>query len=376
MATSNGPNQGQLISAATGDSYDVAFRKLLRAFDVRVLLTVKSRTNVVPGSPANGDRYLVTTGASGAWGGQVNSVAAWTTDDPATPGGYWEFHVPGEGWFAWSAADAGFYVFTAGAWAAFVGGGGGSSTLAGDSDVVIASPANNDLLTFETSSGKWKNKPASGGGGGSSTLAGDSDVVIASPANNDLLTFETSSGKWKNKPASGGGGGGGGVPAGTNIWIALPRSASSRDGLGSYSEYGYLSGGAILAFATSWKFTIVFSDTPTLGGAVVYRTLLDSTTIIDVTPVTFAGGASFPYTAPGSGELISDAIALPLDGTHDYYIATYLVSGTIITADTFPGSVNWQRFGGWVGGNRTGLTAGGTVDRPVGESEIYRIIAA
>lgn len=38
---------------------------------------------------------------------------------------------------------------------------------------------------------------------GSSTLAGDTDVLITSPANNDLLTFDLASGKWKNKPSSG-----------------------------------------------------------------------------------------------------------------------------------------------------------------------------
>jgi hypothetical protein len=34
-------------------------------------------------------------------------------------------------------------------------------------DVLISSPANNDVLTFELSTGLWKNKPSSGGGGGS-----------------------------------------------------------------------------------------------------------------------------------------------------------------------------------------------------------------
>lgn len=36
---------------------------------------------------------------------------------------------------------------------------------------------------------------------GSTTLAADTDVTITSPANNDVLTYETSSSKWKNKPA-------------------------------------------------------------------------------------------------------------------------------------------------------------------------------
>ena len=40
-------------------------------------------------------------------------------------------------------------------------------TLAGLSDVLIASPADNDVLTYVAASSKWENKPASGGGGGS-----------------------------------------------------------------------------------------------------------------------------------------------------------------------------------------------------------------
>jgi hypothetical protein len=105
-----------MINAATGDNFDVQFRKFLRAFDARLFLTVKNRTNVIPGSPANGDRYLVTTGASGAWAGHVDAVAAWTTDDPANPSGVWEFHAPGEGWLVWSPTDGELFVYTAGAW--------------------------------------------------------------------------------------------------------------------------------------------------------------------------------------------------------------------------------------------------------------------
>jgi len=42
---------------------------------------------------------------------------------------------------------------------------------------------------------------AGGGGGGSSTLAGDTDVAIASPATNEVLTYNGVSSKWENKPA-------------------------------------------------------------------------------------------------------------------------------------------------------------------------------
>jgi hypothetical protein len=50
----------------------------------------------------------------------------------------------------------------------------GSATLAGDTDVVLTSPANDDVLTYETSSSKWKNKPAAGA---VTSVAGKTGVV-------------------------------------------------------------------------------------------------------------------------------------------------------------------------------------------------------
>lgn len=160
---SSGPNQGVLISAATGDQFDVAFRKFLRSFDVRVFLAVKSRTSVIPGAPANGDRYLVTAGASGAWAGQVNSVATWTTDDPATPGGYWEFHVPQEGWVSWSAADAGFYVFTSSAWVTLASLSPVTSVAGRTGAVVIAEADVTGLVTDLAATEKTANKGVASG---------------------------------------------------------------------------------------------------------------------------------------------------------------------------------------------------------------------
>jgi hypothetical protein len=87
----------------------------------------------------------------------------------------------------------------------------GATALSSDTDVVIATPANNEVLTYETSSRKWKNKAPTGGGGAGS-LATDTDVALSSPANGEVLTFDTGTSKWKNAAPTGGGGGGvGGV---------------------------------------------------------------------------------------------------------------------------------------------------------------------
>jgi hypothetical protein len=169
MSVSNGPNLGLIINALTGDSYPSDFRKLLRAIDVLLEGAVIDRTHTSPpGSPTNGNRYIVKATGSGAWAGHDNHIAVWTTDNPSTPSGLWEFYVPKEGFVVWSAADASLYAFTSGAWAAAGGGGGGgSSTLAGLTDVALTSPANGDVLTYDTGSTQWKNLAPSGGGGSS-----------------------------------------------------------------------------------------------------------------------------------------------------------------------------------------------------------------
>jgi hypothetical protein len=59
------------------------------------------------------------------------------------------------------------------------------------------------LLQYNQATAIWyvlANSDA-GGASGSSTLAGDSDVAIASPANNDFLLYNSSSGKWTNNAA-------------------------------------------------------------------------------------------------------------------------------------------------------------------------------
>ena len=38
-----------------------------------------------------------------------------------------------------------------------------------------------------------------GGSGGSGSISGSSDVVLSSPATDQVLSFDSSTGKWKNK---------------------------------------------------------------------------------------------------------------------------------------------------------------------------------
>ena len=128
----------------------VTVNEALRRLDALVQLAVKSRVLATPPStPTEGDRYIVASGASGAWVGAEGSIASWT--DSA-----WIFFTPDKGWRAWDE-NAGAFVFYNGAsWAVEPGGGGGgvagltsahgAETAFGilEADHVIVSGATND----------------------------------------------------------------------------------------------------------------------------------------------------------------------------------------------------------------------------------------
>ncbi len=233
MSVTNGPRRGLMINALTGDGFDSNFRQLLRAIDALLFCSVVNlSTSAPPGSPANGDAYVVKATGTGAWAGHDNAIAIWTTDNPATPGGLWEFYSAGNGMIVYSIADVALAAWNGSAWAAV--GGGGSSTLAADTDVVISSPANDDVLTYETSSTKWKNKPASSGFSNPMTTSGDlivggasgSPGRLALGSSGQVPTVVSGAVVWQTP---GGGGGGGAVAAHTSRRYAIV-SLSDRSG--------------------------------------------------------------------------------------------------------------------------------------------------
>jgi hypothetical protein len=107
----------------------VTHNDALRLLDGMVQIGVLSRVlTAPPGSPTEGDRYIVASGASGIWSGWDLNVAFWTD-------GAWLRLVPRIGWIAWSAADAALYVWTGAAWAVATGGG----VSDGDKGAIIVS---------------------------------------------------------------------------------------------------------------------------------------------------------------------------------------------------------------------------------------------
>jgi hypothetical protein len=103
----------QLPYLAAGQAQKhVTVNEAFLSLDMLCQLGLKSiATLVPPATPAEGDRYAVPTGASGAWATQIGKVAAFLD-------GGWRFFEPREGWMAWVEDATALHVFRAGSWQA------------------------------------------------------------------------------------------------------------------------------------------------------------------------------------------------------------------------------------------------------------------
>ena len=98
------------LAAAQAQKH-VTVNEALDALDGLVQLSVISAGFMAPpGSPNEGDRYIVAGGATGAWAGWDASVAQFS-------GGAWHRLMPQTGWLAWDAGLGQLLVWTGSAWA-------------------------------------------------------------------------------------------------------------------------------------------------------------------------------------------------------------------------------------------------------------------
>lgn len=96
MATKNGANLQLLSFALPGEGHYSELNRLLRGLDALLQSRVISHvTAAPPGSPVDGDVYIVPAGATGDWAGQDNKIARWNADltEPE-----WEFFTAKKGW--------------------------------------------------------------------------------------------------------------------------------------------------------------------------------------------------------------------------------------------------------------------------------------
>ena len=90
----------------------VTHNEALRTLDALVQLMVLDKDLASPpGSPADGDRYIVAASPTGAWSGQAGKIAAWQD-------GAWAFYTPREGWRAWLADEDKLFFWDGSDWIA------------------------------------------------------------------------------------------------------------------------------------------------------------------------------------------------------------------------------------------------------------------
>ncbi len=106
----NTANLALVYLEAAQSQKHVTVNDALSGLDTLVQLAVLDRDlTAPPGSPAEGDRYLVAAGATGAWVGQAGKIASWQA-------GAWIFRTPRNGWKAWVVDEALPVFYDGGAW--------------------------------------------------------------------------------------------------------------------------------------------------------------------------------------------------------------------------------------------------------------------
>lgn len=113
MALTNGPNLGVLVDGEQGEAHYSALMARWRALDALIQPNALSATTAAqPGSPDDGDTYLVPTGATGAdWAGQDGAIARYSTVAEA-----WEFFTPREGWAIYVQDGDALWIYSGTEW--------------------------------------------------------------------------------------------------------------------------------------------------------------------------------------------------------------------------------------------------------------------
>lgn len=247
---------GTTDNDGTGDTIRSGGAKINANFDelfagANSFRLISRTTAAQPGSPADGDTYLLPTGATGAdWAGDDGKLAIWSADQSA-----WVFVTAAEGMFAWVSDQNIVIVFNGTIWEQ-VFTGIAKVRAATTAAITLASGLENgdaiDGVTLATGDRVLvKNQSSAAENGvyivaasGAPTRAGDADssadlvnyacLVAEGSANADKLfqcttnapiTVGTTALTFAEFTSGGGGGGGGGISSGA----AFPGSPASGD---------------------------------------------------------------------------------------------------------------------------------------------------
>jgi hypothetical protein len=179
----------------------------------------KSRTTTAqPGSPADGDVYLLPASSTGAdWAGHDGEIAIFVNTA-------WVFKDAKEGFLAWIDDDDELLVYDGAAWSPPIA---GISELDDVPDVNAPAPSNGDVLTWDSTPGEWVAQALPGAG--AFVLGDATDVDTTGASTGDVLTFDGA--QWEPGPA-----GGGGKTLITTIDYGAAASASNDVNIRGYDE--------------------------------------------------------------------------------------------------------------------------------------------
>lgn len=157
------PNLGIPLQEAGSRQTDAVQNAFANIVDAWLQCVVQSVGDTAPpGSPSNGNRYIVGTSATGAWATHDNALAVYRDG--------WQFYAPKEGVAVKDLDSGDDYEFIAAAWTVKAGGGGGaikitttvtSGTITPDADTDLVRPA---ALTAALTIANPSSTPADGAG--------------------------------------------------------------------------------------------------------------------------------------------------------------------------------------------------------------------
>ena len=105
------PNLGLPLIAASQAQKHVTHNEALQLLDAAVQLVAINFLTAPPGSPSEGDRYIIQAPATGAWSGKAGQIAVYTS-------GGWVYIVPSQGWQAYLLSDTTPYRYNGSSWVA------------------------------------------------------------------------------------------------------------------------------------------------------------------------------------------------------------------------------------------------------------------
>jgi hypothetical protein len=155
MAITNGTNLGLAVNGALDDEHYTQLMAQWRGLDGLTQCRVKDKDlTAPPGSPADGDMYIVGPAATGAWATHSGKLTRYFSVGAGAPA--WEFYTPWAGWSVrvedeTTSGVPALYVHSGSAWVLDPGGSGGGG---GSSAVVDSVSSASGVLTLSGISGE------------------------------------------------------------------------------------------------------------------------------------------------------------------------------------------------------------------------------